>query len=89
MRCELCHRPVAELTVHHLVPRQHDGHDGPTAELCRGCHSQLHALFSNHHLARELNTLDKLRAHPDVARYLRWARKQKPGRKIRVRRKRD
>lgn len=88
MRCELCHREMDQLTVHHLVPKQHDGHDGPKAELCRGCHSQIHRLFPNHVLARELDSLDKLRSDPRVIKYVRWARKQSPNKKIRVRKPR-
>jgi hypothetical protein len=86
MHCELCERPVGRVTVHHLVPKQHDGHDGPKVELCSGCHRQVHALFSNRVLAEELDSLEKLRSHPQVARYVRWARKQDPGKRIQVRR---
>ena len=79
---------MAKLTVHHLVPRQHDGHDGPKAELCPGCHRQIHVLYPNHVLARELDSLEKLRSAPRMRRYLEWARKQKPGKRITVRRAR-
>lgn len=79
---------MAQLTVHHLVPRQKGGHHGPKAALCSGCHNQVHRLFSNAELAACFATLDDLRAEPRMVRYLRWARKQKPGKKIRVRRRR-
>lgn len=83
--CALCERPVHATTRHHLVPRQYGGE--LTAELCRACHSQVHALFENRTLARELGTLEALRAAPELVRYLRWVRRQ-PDRAIRVRKAR-
>jgi 5-methylcytosine-specific restriction endonuclease McrA len=84
-RCELCGRTGVTLTVHHLVPKDEDGHHGPRAQLCSGCHRQIHRLFDNATLARELDTVEKLRAHPELAKFVRWIRRQHPGRRIRVR----
>lgn len=87
MPCELCDRPVLDLTEHHLVPRQYTKRrrldPGPTAMLCRPCHKQIHTLFDNHTLAQDLNTLDKLSAHPQMQVFLAWVRKQRPDKKIR------
>lgn len=77
---------MALLTVHHLVPKQRGGGRGDTAELCPACHRQLHALFDNRHLAAELGSLEALRAHPDVRRFVRWVRRQDPNRRVKVRR---
>lgn len=76
-RCELCLRESERFTEHHLVPRSRGGKLGPKACLCPTCHRQLHAMFSETTLARELNTIQSLRADPAVAGYLKWARKQK------------
>lgn len=87
MPCELCDRPVPELTEHHLVPRQYTKRrrldPGPTVMLCRPCHKQIHTLFDNHTLAKELNTLDRLKAHPQMQTFLAWVQKQRPDKKIR------
>lgn len=85
MLCELCGREVHKLTVHHLVPKQEDGADGPTLEVCSACHRQIHALFDNKTLARELDTLDKLAGHPRMRRFLKWVRKQSPDKRVKVR----
>ncbi len=85
-RCELCHREAKRHTVHHLVPRSQGGKLGPTARLCSTCHKQLQALFSEATLARELHSLDLIRANPEVARFLKWARRQKGDTGFRVRR---
>lgn len=88
MRCELCHRPVQRLTVHHLVPKQEEGTDGPTAGLCSACHRQIHVLFDNKTLARELASVEELRAHPGLAKFIRWVRRQDPAKRVKVRRAR-
>ncbi len=88
MNCELCGRSVEVLTRHHLIPIHKDGRDGPTAQLCSACHRQIHSLFDNATLARELNTVEKLRAHEKVRGFVRWVRKQPPNRRVKVRRSR-
>ena len=84
--CELCLRESNTYTVHHLVPRSRGGRFGPKARLCQTCHSQLHALFSEATLARELNSIELIRANSELARYLNWVRKQKGPTSFRVRR---
>ena len=84
--CELCQRESARFTEHHLVPRSRGGKYGPKARLCPTCHRQLHAMFSEKTLANELNSVERLRADPEFAGYLKWASKQKDGASFRVRR---
>ena len=85
-RCELCRREAQQHTVHHLVPRSQGGKLGPKTRLCPTCHKQLHALFSEATLARELHSLDLIKANAEVARFLKWARRQKADTGFRVRR---
>ncbi|WP_027481344.1 HNH endonuclease [Deinococcus pimensis] len=86
--CALCERDVPQITVHHLVPRSRGkrGQVLPTADLCSACHRQIHALYSNEHLERELGNLDRLRDDPQVQRFVKWVRKQAPARRVSVRR---
>lgn len=84
--CELCGRPVARVTDHHLTPRSEGGRE--TARLCSPCHRQVHALYTNRTLAGRYDTLAKLRAAPEMRRYLAWIRKQ-PDCHVRVRRSRQ
>ena len=84
--CELCLREAERYTVHHLVPRAKGGRFGPKAKLCPTCHRQLHALFSEAMLAKELYSIDLIRANPQMSEYLRWARRQKGPTSFRVRR---
>ena len=84
--CELCLREVERCTIHHLVPRAEGGKFGPTARLCATCHRQLHAMFTEPTLARELDSLDAIRSNPEMRKYLKWVRKQKDSTSFRVRR---
>ena len=84
--CELCKRESLRFTSHHLVPRSRGCSLGPQVKLCPICHRQLHAMFSETTLAKELNSIDELRANPEFSEYLRWARHQKGPTSFRVRR---
>ena len=84
--CELCLREPEKFTVHHLVPRSQGGRFGLKAKLCPTCHRQLHALFSEATLAKELQSLEQIRSNPEMAGYLNWVRKQKSPTNFRVRR---
>jgi hypothetical protein len=84
--CALCQRsvPAGLITLHHLTPRQKGGKAEHRTPLCRPCHKQLHAIFSNTELAKVYPTLGALRAAPQLAAYLKWIRKQQPGRNCRT-----
>lgn len=88
MKCELCEREVAVLTVHHLIPKQKTKRQkaapGPTVNLCSACHRQIHSLYDNTHLAKELNTLDALKNEPKMQKFLIWVKKQKSDKRVRV-----
>ncbi|HEY9742130.1 MAG TPA: HNH endonuclease [Coleofasciculaceae cyanobacterium] len=90
MKCELCEREVYRLTVHHLIPKQKvkqkKANPGPTVNICSPCHRQIHNLFDNKRLAQELNSLEKLRSEPEMAKFLSWVKKQKPDKRVQVHR---
>jgi hypothetical protein len=85
MQCELCEREVGRTTVHHLIPQHKGGQDGPRAEICSACHRQIHVLYDNATLARELNCVERLRDEPRMRRFLDWVRRQDPNARIKVR----
>ena len=89
LTCELCLRESERFTIHHLVPRARGGRFGPKARLCPTCHRQLHALFSETTLAKELHSIELIRANPHMSDFLRWARRQKGPTSFRVRRAKD
>lgn len=98
--CALCGRPAPDLTEHHLIPRsQHGrlrGRPGfdleaarqETVTLCVPCHRTVHAELSTRELAEHYHTLARLREHAGIARFVAFARRQAPGKRIMVRRPR-
>jgi len=79
--CELCRRTERVLTAHHLIPRTlhrnrwfkknfSRAQMNATVDLCRDCHSAIHRFVDEKTLGRELNTLDGLRAHPDIRKFV-------------------
>lgn len=84
--CELCGRGPVKLTKHHLIPKSKHRKKrvareyGPSecktriGRFCGACHGQVHRLHSNGKLERDLNTIAKLQADPEVAKYLEWIR---------------
>lgn len=77
LRCPLCERliPLSQRDAHHLVPKSKGGRH--TEYLHRICHRQIHALFTETELARQLNSVEALLAHPDIASFVTWV-KNKP-----------
>jgi len=84
--CELCGCSVEETTRHHFIPvTRHKNKKNKKmftreevqkkAEFCRPCHGQVHALFTEKELERTYNTLEKLREHPEVIKFIQWIRK--------------
>jgi len=84
MKCPLCERDTepGDMSDHHLVPKMKGGRE--TETICHPCHRQIHALFDNYRLAKELNTVESLQAEPTFAKYLKWARKQPPGKRFKT-----
>ena len=67
------------VNLHHLIPRTYKGTD--TVALHRICHSKIHSVLSEKELRDHYHTIDRLRSHPEIARFIRWvARKPPPSR---------
>lgn len=90
VRCGLCGRPVERLTRHHLVPRtRHKNKKNKktfdrreiqrTIDLCQPCHRHVHAVLGNKELERDYNTVETLRSHPEVEKFVAWIRKKPHG----------
>ena len=72
------------ITLHHLKPKQKGGTADDRTPLCRPCHKQLHAVFSNTELAQQFASLQVLRESPQLQPFLKWIRKQRPDRVFRT-----
>jgi hypothetical protein len=76
--CELCRRRIEgvrdpqAIQTHHLRPEERK--TSPTATLCRPCHDQVHALFTNEELRESFDTVAALRDADRLQAYLGWIR---------------
>ena len=88
--CDLCGRVTRRgTTEHHLIPRTCHSNKWfkkrftrqqmqVTVSLCSDCHGAIHDMIPREKdLGRHYYTLDRLRAHPKMERFLSWVRKQK------------
>jgi hypothetical protein len=89
-RCELCGRVTKGGTnEHHLIPRTLHSNKWfkkrfardemrRTIDVCRDCHRAIHRLIPDEkELGRHFNTLEALRAHEEVSKFVVWIRKQR------------
>ena len=44
----------------------------------RVCHGKIHAVFSEKELRDSYSSFDRLRAHPEIARFVDWVRRKPP-----------
>ncbi len=79
--CPLCDRPIpvdVPQSRHHLIPRLKGGKGGPTVLLHHICHKEIHAALTESELARNYPTVEALKTHPRIARFVAWVGKRPP-----------
>ena len=83
--CALCGRPFdrRQLTRHHCLPREEGGVRDDIVLICSQCHGMVHATYTNSTLAKLYPTIEQLRQAPELAKFLRWVRRQPPSRRKR------
>ncbi len=82
--CPVCGRPMLKgdsVDRHHWRPKSRGGKE--SEYLHRSCHRKLHSLFSDKELAAGFATVEQLRQHPEMQKFIRWVRRQSPERVVR------
>ena len=71
--CPLCLReipPGVPQSLHHLIPKLKGGKNGPTILVHHICHKEIHAAISEGELAKKFNSIETLKAHPRLSKFL-------------------
>ena len=75
--CPLCGMLMVDgpsVDRHHLVPKSKKGKE---AERCHVvCHRKIHSTLAENELMMHWHTWERLRGHEEIAKYVRWVRKQ-------------
>jgi hypothetical protein len=81
--CALCGRGFEprHLTKHHCLPKEKGGTTEDVELICSQCHGMVHATYTNETLALLYPTIEQLRRAPELVGFLKWVRKQSPGRR--------
>ena len=75
--CPLCGRPLGErVERHHLVPRSRGGRE--TVDIHPICHRKIHTTLSEREIVDRYATVEALKTHPDIARFVRWLKSKPP-----------
>lgn len=84
--CPICDRDLIagkSVNEHHLIPRTFKGKE--TITLHKICHSKIHSVFTERELLHQFNTPERLRAHPEMEKFIKWVQKKEPEFKARNR----
>ena len=70
--CPICDRPIpdSQKDAHHFIPKSKGGKT--TEYLHRICHRQIHALFTETQLAKELNTAEAVKERAEMKKFIDW-----------------
>lgn len=95
-QCELCERTDIELNRYHLIPqsRHKKAHTKRTfsraemkseiAMICDACLNQINEIFTTQELSTHYFTVERLKEHPEMAKFINWVKKRPSGQNIRV-----
>lgn len=77
LACWLCDRPFGTLIQwHHPVPRAKKGRIKVPVHAI--CHQAIHTNFTNAQLGRMGDDLAAIRAHPEIAKFVKWVSTKPP-----------
>ena len=78
--CPICKRSLGEIRIskHHLTPKSRGGKHTDTVWLHNICHQKIHSVFTEKELKVSYNTTDKLIAHEEMKKFIKWVAKKDP-----------
>ena len=76
--CPVCERELEKpFDKHHLVPKSKGGKE--TVYLHKICHRKIHSVFTEVDLKKNFNTIEKLKEHPEIIKFINWIRNKPSG----------
>lgn len=63
---------------HHLVPKEFGGRKHPIVIIHKVCHNKIHSVLTNRELWRSYNTIELLREHAEIRKFIKWIKKKDP-----------
>jgi hypothetical protein len=78
LRCPICVRLLGDVNVqdHHLIPKELGGKE--TIPVHKMCHQKIHATFTNRELLHKYHTVDAIRSHPEMVKFIDWIKHKSP-----------
>ena len=77
--CPLCNRVLIDgdsINEHHLLPKSLKGKEKiPVHKIC---HQKIHSLFTERGLFNYYHTIERLKEHPEIRKFIKWVQKQDP-----------
>ena len=77
--CAICERPLIEgrhINAHHLIPKTYKGTETILIHVI--CHTKIHSIFTERELFDFYHTVERLRDHPEMAKFIAWVSKKAP-----------
>lgn len=79
MICPICDREMINgpsVDYHHLIPKTFKGKE--TIKIHRICHRKLHTLFTEREMAKYYHTIERIREHSEVQKFIKWVSRKHP-----------
>jgi len=77
--CPICERELgssSQISRHHLIPKSKGGKDSPVIVIHNICHQKIHSVFTEKELKDEYHTVEKLRGHEEMQKFIKWVSKK-------------
>ncbi|GAB4280119.1 MAG: hypothetical protein Kow0068_04250 [Marinilabiliales bacterium] len=77
--CPICKRELIKgpsINEHHLIPKSLKGKE--KIIIHKICHQKIHSLFTERELLNHYNTVDKIIAHKEMKKFIKWVNKHEP-----------
>ncbi len=77
--CVICERELGHekiISKHHLIPKSVGGRHSPTILIHNICHQKIHSVFSEKQLRDEYHTVENLRNHEAIKKFIKWVAKK-------------